>query len=204
MTAEPSTTTSSLEHCQRCLGHLKLLVRTPKMSQEDLTKTIEAYSRSLVSYDPRAVSAGCKRIGEELGHWPSLKELRQIVTEEQSLINRPQALPGMNGESFADRLERIGFTPSDFNIRNRTLWGWLMGSSHRAMNDVTFAATLREVLAGRDGKPDDTRPLDDAARGRIVATIRHIRNNSGRFAGAQSLIAIGETMLGGQPGEAQP
>lgn len=159
---------------------------------------VRARAEALLSFSPPAVERGCQEWARTQSAWPSVAKLRAMVEEQQSLIasrQAQQALPDPNGESFLGRMRRL-LGDDQYRIGSGTIALVLsLKADHQRMSDAELERELRWIIEhGYRWRPAP-KPIDDAARARIAANLRHIRSAMGEGGMGGSLIAIGEAML---------
>ena len=75
------TRRSSMEHCRRCLTELRMKVRAPRMSTQDMAAQLELYAEDLVEFEPETVRRACREWYEENPSWPAAAELIRLCRE---------------------------------------------------------------------------------------------------------------------------
>ena len=89
------TRRSSMEHCRRCLTELRMKVRAPRMSTQDMAAQLELYAEDLTAFEPETVRRACREWYEENPSWPAAAELlrlcREVAQRSRPSLEAPKA-----------------------------------------------------------------------------------------------------------------
>ena len=193
---------SSIEHCRKCLAMMRMAgLKTPPMAEDDIKDQTELYARMLCRYSPEAVRTACREWAESQEKWPALAALLKLAEGHEAALLRQADLgiPGPNGESWTNRMERLIGAEMMLGINSSNVSAVMSLRDHAIdMSDDQLERQLRWAIKhGYRWRPEPAK-LDDAAVTRITATMMRIRKAPGLYGGgaaAEALCSMGEAAI---------